>query len=63
MGEEEEILIITNRGRLIRMPAAQVSKIGRVTQGVKLMALDEGEQVMDLAISAEPDDTKEEAEN
>lgn len=63
VGEEEEILIITNRGRLIRMPAAQVSKIGRVTQGVKLMALDEGEQVMDLAISAEPDDTKEEAEN
>ena len=63
VGEEEEILIITNRGRLIRMPAAQVSKIGRVTQGVKLMALDDGEQVMDLAISAEPDDTKEEAEN
>lgn len=63
VGEEEEILIITNRGRLIRMPAAQVSKIGRVTQGVKLMALDEGEQVMDLAISAEPDDTKEEVEN
>lgn len=63
VGEEEEILIITNRGRLIRMSAGQVSKIGRVTQGVKLMALDEGEQVMDLAISAEPDDTKEEAEN
>ncbi len=63
VGEEEEILIITNRGRLIRMSAGQVSKIGRVTQGVKLMALDEGEQVMDLAISAEPDDTKEEVEN
>ena len=63
VGEEEEILIITNRGRLIRMPAAQVSKIGRVTQGVKLMALDDGEQVMDLAISAEPDETKEEVEN
>lgn len=63
VGEEEEILIITDRGRLIRMPAAQVSKIGRVTQGVKLMVLDEGEQVMDLAISAEPDDTKEETEN
>jgi len=63
VGEEEEILIITNRGRLIRMPAGQVSKIGRVTQGVKLMALDDGEQVMDLAISAEPDETKEEVEN
>ena len=63
VGEEEEILIITNRGRLIRMPAAQVSKIGRVTQGVKLMVLDEGEQVVDLAVSAEPDEAKEEAEN
>ncbi len=63
VGEEEEILIITNRGRLIRMPARQVSKIGRVTQGVRLMVLDEGEQVMDLAISAEPDEAKEEVEN
>ena len=63
VGEEEEILIITNRGRLIRMPARQVSQIGRVTQGVKLMVLDEGEQVMDLAISAEPDETKEDVEN
>jgi len=63
VGEEEEILIITDRGRLIRIPAAQVSKIGRVTQGVRLMVLDEGEQVMDLAISAEPDEAKEEVEN
>ena len=63
VGEEEEILIITDRGRLIRMPARQVSKIGRVTQGVRLMVLDEGEQVMDLAISAEPDEAKEEVEN
>jgi DNA gyrase subunit A len=63
VGEEEEILIITNRGRLIRMPARQVSQIGRVTQGVRLMVLDEGEQVMDLAISAEPDEVKEEVEN
>ena len=63
VGEEEEILIITNRGRLIRMPARQVSQIGRVTQGVRLMVLDEGEHVMDLAISAEPDEAKEEIEN
>ena len=63
VGEEEEILVITNRGRLIRMPVAQVSKIGRVTQGVKLIALDEGEHVMDLTVSAEPDEIKEEVEN
>jgi DNA gyrase subunit A len=63
VGEEEEILIITNRGRLIRIPAAQVSKIGRVTQGVKLMVLDEDEQVVDLTVSAEPEEVKEEVEN
>jgi DNA gyrase subunit A len=63
VGEEEEILIITNRGRLIRIPVAQVSKIGRVTQGVKLMVLDESEQVVDLTVSAEPEEAKEEAEN
>jgi DNA gyrase subunit A len=56
-------LIITDRGRLIRMPVVQVRKIGRVTQGVKLMVLDEDEQVVDLAVSAEPDEGKEEAEN
>ena len=63
VGEEEEILIITNRGRLIRIPVAQVSKIGRVTQGVKLMVLDEDEQVVDLTVSAEPEEVKEEVEN
>ena len=63
VGEEEEVLIITNRGRLIRIPAAQVSKIGRVTQGVKLMGLNEDEQVVDLTVSAEPEEVKEEAEN
>jgi DNA gyrase subunit A len=63
VGEDEEILIITNRGRLIRMQVLQVRKIGRVTQGVKLMVLDEGEQVVDLAVSAEPDEAKEETEH
>jgi DNA gyrase subunit A len=63
VAEEEEILIITNRGRLIRIPVAQVSKIGRVTQGVKLMGLDESEHVVDLTVSAEPEEAKEEAEN
>ena len=63
VGDEEEILVITDRGRLIRMPVVQVSKIGRVTQGVKLMVLNEGEQVVDLAVSAEPDEAKEEAES
>jgi DNA gyrase subunit A len=59
VGEEEGIMLITDKGRLIRIPVIQVSKVGRVTQGVKLMGLDEGEQVVDVAVLAESDESKE----
>ncbi|MCK8600950.1 DNA gyrase subunit A [Desulfoferrobacter suflitae] len=62
VGEEDEILIITDRGRLIRSPVAQISKIGRVTQGVKLIGLDEGEKVSDLAVLLEPEENGEDEE-
>jgi DNA gyrase subunit A len=65
VGEEEQILMITDHGRLIRMPVAQISKIGRVTQGVKLMNLNEGEKVVDVAVlpESEPEDTREDGES
>jgi DNA gyrase subunit A len=63
VAEEEEIILITDRGRLIRIPAYQVSKVGRVTQGVKLMGLDEGESVVDVAVLAESEDSKEDLES
>ena len=49
VGEEDEIMLITTGGKLIRMRAADVSVIGRATQGVKLVNLDSGDLVMDVA--------------
>ncbi|NTW35111.1 MAG: DNA gyrase subunit A, partial [Syntrophobacteraceae bacterium] len=63
VADEEEILMITDRGRLIRTPVAPIRQIGRVTQGVKLIDLDEGEQVVDVAVLQESDESKEEGEN
>ncbi len=63
VADEDQILMITDRGRLIRTPVAPIRQVGRVTQGVKLMDLDEGEQVVDLAVLQESDDSKEEGEN
>lgn len=63
VGEDEQILMITDHGRLIRMPVVQISKIGRVTQGVKLMGLNEGEKVVDVTVLAESEDVKEDTEN
>jgi DNA gyrase subunit A len=59
VGEENGIMLITDRGRLIRMPVSQISIIGRVTQGVKLIGLPEGEKVVDLTVLDETEDTRE----
>jgi DNA gyrase subunit A len=59
VGEDNGIMLITDGGRLIRMPVAQISKIGRVTQGVKLIDLAEGEKVVDLTVLEETEDSRE----
>jgi DNA gyrase subunit A len=40
--EEDELMIITEKGIIIRQPVKQIKEIGRNTQGVKLINLDEG---------------------
>ena len=59
VGEDNSIMLITDRGRLIRMAVSQISKIGRVTQGVKLIGLPEGEKVVDLTVLDETEDPRE----
>jgi DNA gyrase subunit A len=63
VAEDEGILMITDSGRIIRTPVAQISKIGRVTQGVKLMGLDEGERIVDLAVLAESEEPREDMDD
>lgn len=59
VAEEEGILLITDRGRLIRTPVVDIRKIGRVTQGVKLMELNEGEKIVDMTVLPESEETRE----
>ncbi len=61
VAEENGIMLITDKGRLIRMSVSQISKIGRVTQGVKLIGLDEGEKVVDLTVLDEAENPKEDS--
>jgi len=42
--DDEEVMIITNRGMLIRLPANQISVIGRNTQGVRLITVESKEE-------------------
>ena len=41
----EDVMLVTNGGRLIRVPADQVRVTGRTTAGVTLLRLDDGERV------------------
>ncbi len=51
--EDEHIMLITDGGKVIRMPVHDISIIGRNTQGVRLIDLAEGEKVVGVACLAE----------
>ena len=47
--DEDELMILTLNGILIRQPIHEISSIGRNTQGVRLINLDEEDEVIDVA--------------
>jgi len=59
VGEEDQIMLITDRGKIIRMRVKNISLIGRVTQGVKLIGLEEGEKVTGVCRLAEDEEEPE----
>jgi DNA gyrase subunit A len=46
---DDELMLITRHGVIIRVPVDSIRVIGRNTQGVRIMNLDEGDVVMDVA--------------
>ena len=51
--EEDNIMIITSRGKLIRIDMKNISVIGRNTKGVRLINVEEGERVVGVTKVAE----------
>ncbi|HOL51991.1 MAG TPA: DNA gyrase subunit A [Bacillota bacterium] len=47
--EENEMMLTTMAGYVIRFQISDVPKMGRLTQGVKVMSLDDGDQVISIA--------------
>jgi len=45
LGENDDVMYITSLGNVVRTPAAEISRIGRGTQGVRLISLAEGDAV------------------
>ncbi len=54
--DEDDIMLVTNSGKIIRMAVKDISVISRNTQGVKLISLEPDEQVVAAARLAEKED-------
>ena len=54
--EQDDVMLITDKGKIIRLRGEEISVIGRNTQGVKLIELEAGERVMAVARLAERED-------
>ena len=50
---DEEVMLITEKGMIIRFNTADISTIGRNTQGVRLIHLEEGDHLVSVARLAE----------
>jgi DNA gyrase subunit A len=47
--DADDLVIITNKGVLMRQPVSAIRSIGRVTQGVKLVKLDDGAKISSIS--------------
>ena len=54
--ENDEILMINSDGIIIRIRASEVSILGRATQGVKIMKVDEGSKIVAIAKAIRDDE-------
>ncbi len=53
--DDQELLIITRQGSVIRVEVSAISLIGRDTQGVRVIRLDEGDAVTGVALVEKED--------
>ena len=54
--DENNLMLVTSTGKIIRLRVADIRVIGRNTQGVRLIDIEEGERVVSLARLAEQDE-------
>jgi DNA gyrase subunit A len=60
--DEQEVIIISQNGQTIRLGIKDIPELGRATQGVRIMRLNEGDRVVSLALVEKTQIDDEEAE-
>jgi len=63
INNDQDLMIITNSGMIIRLPLEQISQLGRVTQGVRLINLKDNQTVSTISIVDKEDEEESEETN
>jgi DNA gyrase subunit A len=53
---DDEVIMISDKGKFLRLKGSSISVIGRNTQGVRLMNVDPGERLVSIAVLAEKEE-------
>jgi DNA gyrase subunit A len=61
--DDDELMLISQQGKILRMVTKDVRAIGRATQGVRLLGVEDGDQVVSVARLAEREDENGTPEN
>src|SRR5262249_40984271 len=62
VNDDDQVMIISQQGKILRMVARDARTIGRATQGVRLIEMEEGDAVVAVAKLAEKEEENGEAE-
>jgi DNA gyrase subunit A len=60
-GTDQEVIIISANGQTIRLGLKNIPKLGRATQGVRIMRLNDGDKVVSLALVEKLEEPEEDA--
>ena len=63
VGEAQEVIIISSQGQTIRLGMKNIPELGRATQGVRIMRLNDGDEVVSLALVDADEDEDEDSES
>jgi DNA gyrase subunit A len=60
-GNDQEVIIISANGQTIRLGLKNIPQLGRATQGVRIMRLNDGDKVVSLALVEKHEESEEDA--
>jgi DNA gyrase subunit A len=63
VSDDEALMLITQQGKILRMPASGTRPIGRATQGVRLIEIEPDDRVVSVVRLAERDEDREDGQD